>query len=335
MDLGALSGIVDYVPGDLTLTALAGTPLAEIAAITAAERQWLALDPFGDDAGSLGATVATASAGPLAHAFGTPRDAVLGVEVVTGTGALVRGGGRVVKNVAGFDLTRLFTGAWGTLGAITELTVRLRARPDVDETFALPIPRDAELLDDLLGRTRRAAIAPMALELVSAPLAARLGVTSGSLLLARLGGNADAVRAQRAALDALGECQAVPAEVWSRLRAIEPAGAAVVRLSALPSLLPTLWSAALDAAALHDGVLVHATVGRGVVRCIAPTAPADGVARWLDALRRLDATRVVERLPAAAWGDLPSPLESPLMRDVKRAFDPMAILNPGIFGEAA
>src|SRR5215211_4142123 len=114
-----LSGITEYVPGDLTLTARAGTTLGEIRRATAAHGQWLALDPHGSDEGTLGATIATASAGPLATAFGTPRDLVLGVEFVTGDGVVARGGGRVVKNVAGFDLARLVTGAWGTLGVLT------------------------------------------------------------------------------------------------------------------------------------------------------------------------------------------------------------------------
>jgi glycolate oxidase FAD binding subunit len=85
-----LAGIVDYVPGDLTLTARAGTALGEIRAATAAHNQWLALDPLGRDDGSIGATVATASAGPLATHFGTPRDLVLGLEYVTGSGTIGR-----------------------------------------------------------------------------------------------------------------------------------------------------------------------------------------------------------------------------------------------------
>src|SRR2546423_1094720 len=92
-----LSGITEYVPGDLTLTARAGTTLSEIRDATAAHNQWLALDPHGTDEGTLGATVATASAGPLATFFGTPRDLALGIEFVTGSGAMARGGGRVVK----------------------------------------------------------------------------------------------------------------------------------------------------------------------------------------------------------------------------------------------
>ena len=91
-----------------------------------AHDQWLALDPAGD--GTIGATVATCSYGPGATLFGTPRDAVLGMTVVLGTGEIVRPGGRVVKNVAGFDLTRLMVGAWGWLGVITEITLRVRPR---------------------------------------------------------------------------------------------------------------------------------------------------------------------------------------------------------------
>src|SRR5919199_245968 len=99
-----------------------------------------------------GARWRTASYGPLATAFGTPRDAVLGAEFVTGTGAVVRGGGRVVKNVAGFDLVRLVIGAWGTLGVLTEITVRLRARPEIDETVAVAAGSSAHGVAGLTGR---------------------------------------------------------------------------------------------------------------------------------------------------------------------------------------
>lgn len=119
--------VVHYEPGDLTLTVSSTMTLAEIDRLVRAEGQWLALDPAGSASGTIGATVATASAGPLASAFGTPREQVLGVEVVTGRGEVIRAGGRVVKNVAGFDLTRLMTGAWGSLGVITEVTLRVRS----------------------------------------------------------------------------------------------------------------------------------------------------------------------------------------------------------------
>ena len=121
LHLSSLRGIVQYEPGDFSLTARAGTTLAEIADVAGRAGQWLTLQPPGSLDGTIGATIATASWGPLASAYGTPRDHLLGCEVVTGIGEVVRAGGRVVKNVAGFDLARLMTGAWGTLGAMCAL----------------------------------------------------------------------------------------------------------------------------------------------------------------------------------------------------------------------
>src|SRR6266540_1546106 len=114
------SGIVDYVADDLTITVRGGTPFEQIQKATRANNQWLPLDPFGGDEGTIGATIATASSGPLSHGYGLARDFILGIEFVTGRGDVVRAGGRVVKNVAGFDLMRLLCGSWGTLGVITE-----------------------------------------------------------------------------------------------------------------------------------------------------------------------------------------------------------------------
>jgi glycolate oxidase FAD binding subunit len=136
LDLGSDNGIVSYVPGDLTVTARAGTTLRELGQVLGANDQWIALDPEGGLDVTIGATVATCSYGPAAELFGTPRDQVLGMTVVTGAGDIIKPGGRVVKNVAGFDLTRLMIGAWGTLGVITEVTLRVRSRKMRAESMA-------------------------------------------------------------------------------------------------------------------------------------------------------------------------------------------------------
>jgi glycolate oxidase FAD binding subunit len=122
------TGVVEYTPGDLTITVRAGTTLREVDDVLLEHNQWLPLDPMGGRDVTVGGTVATCSYGPMAELFGTPRDQVLGLTVVTGIAEILRPGGRVVKNVAGFDLTRLMIGSWGTLGIVTQVTLRVRGR---------------------------------------------------------------------------------------------------------------------------------------------------------------------------------------------------------------
>lgn len=332
LPLSGLSGIVNYEPGDFTLTARAGTTLAELAAATAPHRQFLALDPFGDGSGTLGATVATAASGPLAHAFGSPRDNVIGLEVVTGDGSVVRCGGRVVKNVAGFDLTRLFTGSWGTLGVITEVSVRLRALPAEDETYAVTVVDSHERLSPLLRTLRETSIAPFSIELISPALARQLALPEVTTLLVRLGGNATSVGAQRAVLSGLGDARQAPPAIWSALRGAEPREAIVARLSSLPSRVAAVWTAAREATAGVGGALLTASVGRGIVRCILPADARDAARR----IARIDASVIFERLPADLWNELvPSPVSDRLSRSLKQRFDPANVLNPGLLGETA
>jgi glycolate oxidase FAD binding subunit len=346
--LDTLRGITQYTPGDLTLTARAGTPLREIAEATAAEGQWLALDAFAtsDDGGSIGATIATASAGPLAYALGLPRDIALGVEVVTGDGEIIRAGGRVVKNVAGYDLTRLMTGAWGTLGVITEVSVRLRARPEVDRTLALARAGPAESAADVAAGLRTAAMAPLAAELLNPALAARLGVTAtGSpVLLLRLGGNAERVASEQMEAGKLGDGAVIDTDVWRALRQCErySPGAVVVRWSQLPSLVANTWRHAVECCAGSPEALIHASLERGVVRAIIPAADTAALARVLHPEDRPSGgpvfvgRRIAERLPARLWSAEPAPgTTDRLARRVRMAFDPWHVLNPGILGEGA
>jgi glycolate oxidase FAD binding subunit len=337
LEVGAYAGIVEYEPGDLTLTARAGTTLHEIARATSANGQWLALDPLGDPSrATLGATIATGSYGPLAHHFGTPRDMTLGVEFVSGTGDVVRGGGRVVKNVAGFDLTRLVTGAWGSLGVLTEATVRLRALPSVEATLLIDIGSATAELERARTALRGLPFVPLAVQLVDAAARQALGVAGGrDAFIVRLGGNEEAVRAQREQLRGIGEAHDVDTEIWRRARVAEPAGAAVVRLSRLPSRFAATWQDAERIAERWPGGQLHGDPGRGVVRVV---LPVDG--NVLDASLRaaleipFDGTRIYERLPRALWPALaPTAMHGAIDRGVKAAFDPHYLLNPGIFGE--
>ena len=334
VSLDGLTGIVDYTPGDLTLTARAGTTLAEISRATAEHGQWLALAPWGGDAGSLGATAATATAGPVSGALGTPRDIVIGIEAVAGSGELLRGGGRVVKNVAGFDLTRLMVGAWGTLGILTEVSVRLRGLPEQEATLALPTPNAPAPLADFVARLRSAPIAPLAIEMVSASLAARLGLGDRAVVIARLAGNAAAVSAQRAALGVFGELLDVPNGVWATLRTSDPTEATVVRCSSTVARFHELWLAADRLATAGDGH-VHASVLRSTARVVLPHNEGTPTDAALELLRGGSRdTRIFERLPAALWPAIaPSRATDRLSQGVRTAFDPYRLLNPGILGE--
>ena len=207
-----LRGIHDYIPGDLTLSCGAGTTLAELDEATRAHGQWCPLLPWGDDAGTVGATVATATAGPFAERLGRPRQLVLGLEAVDGRAQRLAPGGRVVKNVAGFDLTRLLTGSWGTLAILTTLHLRLRARPAVDETWWVA-DGDATRLESFA----RGPHLPLAVHRTA-------GTTVGrgeDGWLVRLGGNRAAVDAARDALRGCGTLEAVDPAGWDRVRRLE------------------------------------------------------------------------------------------------------------------
>lgn len=326
LSLQSLSGIVEYVPGDLTITARAGTSIAELSNATAAHGQWLALDPAGDRLGTIGATIATASSGPLSHGFGTPRDLVLGLEAVTGYGEVVRPGGRVVKNVAGFDLVRLYTGSWGTLGAITAVTLRLRALPPHDVTRSIVLSGD-DALRRVLPLLRQAHLSLMACEWIDGATARALGLSNGDpAILLRVGGNDAFVRGQLVALAEIAPLSDCDASVWGALMRRDADASAVVRFTGPVSALPERI-AALQQAARAAGVqtTMHATVGRGSIRVI-----THGDATPIRAVLQpsLPEARVAERLPREWWRTEVDPFMRGLGRKVRAAFDPHLLCNP-------
>lgn len=332
VSLAANRGVVDYVPGDLTITVRAGTTLAEIARITGEQGQWFPIDPPGSDDGTIGATVATASSGPLSHGFGTIRDLMLGVEFVTGEGKIVRGGGRVVKNVAGFDLVRLVTGSWGTLGIVTEVSLRLYALPSHRATMAMEAPTGTRRLAERLASLLNGPIMPLAMELVSEDLARSAGLPPRPMILMELGGNAAAVEAQRDALGNVGAIDEVPKEAWRKVRTTERAGASVFRMSGLPTRLAERWERAQRIIGPVEGALMHASVARGTVRCILPADPSTETVGLLSKPSP-DDTVIFESLPEHLWAKLsPTAISDRVSQGIKRAFDPLDILNRGILG---
>jgi glycolate oxidase FAD binding subunit len=322
-------GIVEYEPGDLTLTARAGTPLGELKAAAKKNGQWLPLDPWGGDDGTLGATLSTATTGPHSVSMGLPRDVVLGMEFVTGGGEVVRCGGKVVKNVAGFDLTRLMVGSWGTLGVITQATIRLRARPAHTRTLAVAITDSAQALNELAVKLRALPFTPLAAEVVNRALAFALGVGDRTSLVIRVGGNAGAMQRQVDEVRKLGPSRDF---VWPALREVEPKAATTWRWSRLPSEFGNCWVAAQDATRDLDAALLHGSALRGVVRVIVPRQhPSMTLGQRAD---RFDGTVAIERLPAIDWNGVSKRADrnESLARAIRGKFDPRGILNAGILG---
>lgn len=361
LDVRALSGVIEYVPGDLVMTVAAGTTLGTIAAATREHGQWLALDPFGSDDGSIGATIATASSGPLALGAGRARDLVLGVSVLSADGTAIRAGGRVVKNVAGFDLVRLATGAFGTLGAITDVSLRLHALPSHDETFAVRITGTAlAALHETLGH---AALGYMALEILNdravqacgrdAMDIARGDTEHGWTLLARVTGNRARCVAQRELLGTLGSVREIDGAIWRALRALDGHGSAVARITAAPTALHRTVAGVqrcLTDAGIGDARLC-VTPHRGSVRLVVPGRIADGIIdgmiddaarvhRLLESLREIlpaasapgHTSLIWERLPEPMWSLLQPANDNLVASRIQDAFDPRRILNRGIFG---
>ncbi|MEO8579437.1 MAG: FAD-binding oxidoreductase [Gemmatimonadales bacterium] len=332
------TGVVGYVPGDLTLTVRAGTTLSEIEKVTREHDQWLPLDPYGSPDGTIGATLATASAGPLASSFGLPRDLLLGLEFVNGRGEVVRGGGKVVKNVAGFDLSRLLTGSWGTLGVITEVTLRLYAVPQVDRTFAIALRGSDKDIGSLIQAIVGSPLSPYALQLLGRSAGRALELGEEAACLIRFGGNEAVVRAQMNALSQISLLEEVESSIWTELRHLESSAHTTIRVSTLPQRV-----VAGSAQIVRDdvpGIYTCIDPRRGVIRiAVGPGSdgsgetPAIGFDR--DPRQSNGSTEVIfEKLPDEVWQfGATSEVSDELSRRIKKAYDPHNILNPGILGD--
>jgi len=334
------SGVVSYVPGDLTLTVRAGTPLSDIERVTKEHNQWLPLDPYGSPDGTIGATIATASAGPLSTGFGLPRDLLLGLEFVNGRGEVVRGGGKVVKNVAGFDLSRLMTGSWGTLGVITEVTLRLYALPATDRTFSIKLAGDKHEVAALIHAIVTSPVSPYALQLLSRSAARALGLGDTPVCVIRLGGNEAVVNAQLIALSKVAQPEENELGLWVRLRQLEANAHTTIRISGLPTKV-----LAGSATIIRDDIhLVYTYIDprRGTLRIALSTDETNSVqsAGTIGSAGDFHTTGngysevIFEKLPPEIWQMIsPSVVTDQLSQGVKRAFDPHTILNPGILGD--
>lgn len=326
-----LDRVVEHNEGDLTAVLQAGVPLARAQEALAEADQMVALDPpLGEgERATVGGIFATADSGPLRHRYGGPRDLVLGVTVALSDGTVARAGGKVIKNVAGYDLAKLFTGSFGTLGLILEVVVRLHPRPRQTLTAA-GASDDPVALGRAASSVAHSPYGPECLDVAWADgrgqVMARFGGAvpeSGARQVVRL--------MQEAGLDA-GVADD-DEDLWRRQRAGQraAAGGAVVRVSGLVSELPRV----LRCAQVLGGSVVG-RAGLGLSWMTLGGGGVDGLVSGVEEVRRrlhpfpcvvLDAPDGL-RDKLDVWGEDDPPA---LMRRVKARFDPRRVCNPGIF----
>jgi glycolate oxidase FAD binding subunit len=354
LGLKRLNRILEHEPGDLTVTVEAGLALDALQTELGKRGQWLSLDPASADGATVGGILASDASGPRRHLYGTARDLLIGLTVIGADGSLVRGGGRVVKNVAGYDLPKLYIGSFGTLGVLVEATFKLRPRPDVDRLVVARFPRL-----EAAGRAARAVagsdLIPSALELVDAEALRRLGHGGGAGLLVGLDGIPEQVDWQVAELGrllgplGLGETTVLDGaardEAWQALARLGRPGvdevAAVMRWAVLPSQVAEVMAAggaAANRAGLAAALTAHS--GVGIVTAVLSGRPdADAVAgtlgEWRALVNGMGGHAMVQWAPLAVKERVPvwdaGGPSLRLMQGIKARLDPRGILNPGRF----
>ncbi|MCG6957088.1 MAG: FAD-binding oxidoreductase [Gemmatimonadetes bacterium] len=340
-----LKGVEMYEPADLTLSAQAGSTLGEIGDVAGPHGQWLPFDPPFAPSRTLGGLAATGVRGPLAASYGAPRDHILGLTLVTGDGRLLRLGGRVMKNVAGFDLVRLVVGSRGTLGVIVSVNVRLFPRPAHEVGLVL----EAATSHELVTAARAVATAPVlpASAVLVSGLRAEVGADASSadasrtpkppsLLVLRIHGAPETVAADSTRLQAhVGRSFRVVegAEAFALLTAVRDhamTGPIVIRVSALPNRIGDVLA---GAEALGDTVQIMADPIAGRVRAAVSGASTEGLEQVAHAAARLGGGYALERAPVGVSirvpGSSPDGPVATLARGLADRFDPQRVLWPG------
>jgi glycolate oxidase FAD binding subunit len=353
IDLRRLDRVIDYPARDMTITVEAGIPLARLQQLLAAENQRLPIDVPRADTATLGGALATNTSGPRRHGFGTLRDYVIGISVINDAGQEVKAGGRVVKNVAGYDLCKLYIGALGTLGIITQVTLKLKPRPEEQVIAALGCAADglAPLLEQLHGSRTR----PVCLDVLNRAAVRCLeqqGVVglpeADWVVVVCFEDNGEAVAWQvQQLVRELSAGQRHGLHAWVNASA-DRLWQALTELPAQPATLTfktnLLPRAVADccrrANELHGGLLLHAHAGNGIVLGhVGGDLTLERARTMLNTMHETaaaaDGNVVLRRCPTAWKKELPvwgRPRgDAWLMRKVKEQLDSRRLFNPGRF----
>lgn len=352
LTLRRMHQVVDYQPDDMTISVQAGVQLGTLSATLASRRQFLPLNPPLPSRCSVGGLVAANGSGPWRAGYGTVRDWLIGAHVCGMQGQVFKGGGIVVKNVAGYDMCKLLIGSLGTLGVLTELTFKVMPRPEATGYVIVPVA-DANAAEDLIARIMDSDLAPAVLELVDSPTwewadGEALPEKYGWALLVEFKHCVEAVDWQQDELSRLAEEAGgrafIPDEqrgegARSRLRDLPALGVFSVEASTSSARLVSMAAKLLGVTQqrhLPVRLACHAAVG--TARLSFPEIDAAVIPELVTALRDVAAAHggimVVVQAPDEAppydpWG--PVGPEGRLMTELKRQFDPNGMLNPGRF----
>ncbi|MGA9379873.1 MAG: FAD-binding oxidoreductase [Phormidium sp.] len=340
-----LNRIVEHAVGDLTLTVEAGAKFSDIQEIVTKERQFLALDPAYHQTATIGGIVATADAGSLRQRYGGVRDMLLGISFVRYDGKIAKAGGRVVKNVAGYDLMKLFTGSFGTLGIISQVTFRLYPMPEASQTVMLIGAADsiAEANKILLA----SALTPVAIDLLSTELVNRLELGKGIGLIARFQSVSESVKEQSNRLLEVGEKLDLQGSVfsdndetnlWQRLQSSMGEVGAELAIACKIGILPTTAVTTLtqlDNLIPESIGLIHASSGLGLFRFDSSQLSSETILKMRNFCQLNKGYLTILEAPLAwkreldIWGYSGNALD--VMRKIKQQFDPDNIFSPHRF----
>ncbi|MBD2489501.1 FAD-binding oxidoreductase [Aulosira sp. FACHB-615] len=330
-----INQLIEHAVGDLTITVEAGMKFAQIQGILAKSRQFLALDPTDPETATIGGIVATGDTGSLRQRYGSVRDQLLGITFVRADGQIAKAGGRVVKNVAGYDLMKLFTGSYGTLGIISQVTFRVYPMQEVAGTVVLT--GTAEAISQAASTLRGSALTPTQADLLSAQLVSNLGLGTGLGLIARFQSISESVKEQSNRLLEVGTklglngavyADADDTNLWQRLqnqiKSPDTESAITCKIGVLPS-------AAVEILNQVNIGLVHISSGLGWLQL----EEKSQVLKLRDRTQNHQGFLSILTAPATVkqnidvWGNIGNAL--PLMRRIKAQFDSQNILSPGRF----
>ncbi|MBE9011761.1 FAD-binding oxidoreductase [Pseudanabaenaceae cyanobacterium LEGE 13415] len=335
-----LDRLIEHAQGDLTVTAEAGISFGQLQSIVGKAGQFCAIDPVVSDRATLGGVIATGDSGSLRHRYNSVRDMLLGITFVRSDGEIVKAGGRVVKNVAGYDLMKLLTGSYGTLGILTEATIRVCPIPSVSR--AMVLSGDPSALEEATQTLLSSALTPVSVDLLSNLISESLELPKVSSLLVRFQSIAESVEQQIARLTEVGQAlnleisEPADSDLWERLTnqinssvqsdsivckiGVKPSEAVSV-LNQISALLPTAE------------MLIHAGSGIGRLsikearstQLLEARSICEARGGYLSVLQ----ASIEFKQQLEVWGYSGNAIG--LMQQIKSRFDPQSLLSPHRF----